>query len=161
MHRFLLLSDLCPKPLWGRYISFFEFGPSKNQSLVGSRWFHHPNRTSHHNHMDKSRRPYPKTSLCWILSFVLVFLGAGFAASFDSNSTCSNGLTGIEDEVNGACCVAACGTCGGEGCGNIPGLSGDDCCSTIITSNGTLCSVSNSAPCIMEYGEIMDTQVHK
>ncbi|CAM9361846.1 unnamed protein product [Ascophyllum nodosum] len=71
-----------------------------------------------------------------------------------SNSTCSNGLSGFEDTVNFVCCDVACGLCGGPGCGNVPGLSGDDCCSGTIATNGTLCSVTGAAPCIIDPPEV-------
>lgn len=41
----------------------------------------------------------------------------------DNSSTCSNGLAGIEDAINLNCCDAACGVCGGAGCGNVTGLT--------------------------------------
>ena len=34
---------------------------------------------------------------------------------------CSNGLIGVEDEDDGVCCEAQCGTCGGRGCAGRPG----------------------------------------
>lgn len=72
------------------------------------------------------------------------------SATTDSNSTCSNGLAGVEDTLTDICCTAACGQCGGEGCGSIPGLSNTDCCSATIEATGSLCSVTGSAPCIVD-----------
>ncbi|CAN0441619.1 unnamed protein product, partial [Hapterophycus canaliculatus] len=63
--------------------------------------------------------------------------------------TCSNGLPGYEDPVNLICCDPACGLCGGTGCGDVPGLSGAECCSAEIELSGQLCSVTGSAPCIV------------
>ncbi|CAM9402588.1 unnamed protein product [Laminaria digitata] len=74
------------------------------------------------------------------------------AVTTDSNSTCSNGLSGIED--NEACCLAACGQCGGTGCGSISGLAASDCCSSTIAASGTLCSVTNAAPCMLDTPEV-------
>lgn len=61
------------------------------------------------------------------------------------DSVCSNGLVGIEaDEV---CCELSCGVCGGVGCGNVPGLTGDQCCVATIEATGDLCSMTGAAPC--------------
>lgn len=65
------------------------------------------------------------------------------------NSTCSNGFAGIEDTLKGVCCDAACGMCGGVGCGNLPGLTGSECCSDIIETSGSLCDEVGQAPCIL------------
>lgn len=65
-----------------------------------------------------------------------------------ADSVCSNGLPGVEtDDI---CCVAACGVCGGVSCGNIPGLSGADCCLTTISENNERCSDKGSAPCVID-----------
>eukprot|EP00752_Nemacystus_decipiens_P010756 g9573.t1 len=72
------------------------------------------------------------------------------ATATDNSTTCSNGLAGIEDPVNLICCDAACGQCGGAGCGSIPGLTGLDCCSDEIEATAELCSVTNAAPCVID-----------
>ncbi|CAB1109038.1 unnamed protein product [Ectocarpus sp. CCAP 1310/34] len=72
------------------------------------------------------------------------------AAEADNSTTCSNGIVGIEDPVNLICCDAACGLCGGPGCGNVTGLTGLDCCSEEIAVVNDLCSVTNEAPCVMD-----------
>ena len=65
-----------------------------------------------------------------------------------NDTTCSNGLAGIESgEV---CCDAACGVCGGATCGNLPGLTGADCCIGEIETAAELCSVKGSAPCVVD-----------
>ncbi|TNE83914.1 MAG: hypothetical protein EP330_31200 [Deltaproteobacteria bacterium] len=57
--------------------------------------------------------------------------------------TCDAGI------ANGlACCDSACGTCGGTGCGSLPGGSGACCVGSIVTS-GVSCDVA-SAPCILD-----------
>lgn len=61
------------------------------------------------------------------------------------DSVCSNGLAGIE--AHEVCCELSCGLCGGVGCGNVPGLSGDQCCVSIIEETGDLCSMTGAAPC--------------
>ncbi|CAM9571406.1 unnamed protein product, partial [Hapterophycus canaliculatus] len=58
--------------------------------------------------------------------------------------TCSNGLAGYED--NDVCCPLSCGTCGGEGCG----LLGDGCCTSEIKEAGEICSITASAPCVID-----------
>lgn len=75
------------------------------------------------------------------------------AVTLDTNSTCSNGLAGIES--SDVCCDAACGQCGGAGCGNIPGLEASDCCSSTIAATGQLCSVTNVAPCQLDTPEVL------
>ncbi|CAN0525326.1 unnamed protein product, partial [Scytosiphon promiscuus] len=69
-----------------------------------------------------------------------------------SNTTCSNSLVGFEDSANTVCCDSRCDQCGGAGCGNPtdPALSGNDCCSTDIATNGQLCSVTELAPCVLD-----------
>ncbi|CAN0508051.1 unnamed protein product, partial [Scytosiphon promiscuus] len=44
---------------------------------------------------------------------------------------CSNGLAGVQkDDI---CCDAACGTCGGGGCGRLPGGPvGGVCCRRVL-----------------------------
>ncbi|CAN0387457.1 unnamed protein product, partial [Laminaria digitata] len=62
-------------------------------------------------------------------------------------TTCGNGLVGLENGEITVCCDSACGQCGGPGCGDVSGLSVDDCCVDAIEENGQLCSETNSAPC--------------
>eukprot|EP00752_Nemacystus_decipiens_P008767 g7823.t1 len=70
----------------------------------------------------------------------------------DANATCSNGLAGIEaDEI---CCDAGCGMCGGANCGTVPGLTSADCCLADIAAAGQLCSVTLSAPCVVDPPEV-------
>eukprot|EP00903_Cladosiphon_okamuranus_P006298 g6176.t1 len=66
----------------------------------------------------------------------------------DAESTCSNGFPGVETDL--ICCDAACGICGGDTCGNVPGLTGADCCLTEISEANELCSVKGSAPCVVD-----------
>ena len=100
--------------------------------------------------LDRSYPPSLATRV-WMYPSLLLFLDV----TGDSNSTCSNGLAGFEDTVNLVCCDVACGLCGGPGCGNVVGLTGNDCCSETIANNGTLCSVAGEAPCVIDLpGEI-------
>lgn len=66
---------------------------------------------------------------------------------------CSDGTLGVESGSFDVCCVAACGTCGGSGCGNITGLTAQDCCVEEISLNGTFCVDSSTAPCILSTSE--------
>ncbi|CAN0414131.1 unnamed protein product, partial [Scytosiphon promiscuus] len=60
--------------------------------------------------------------------------------------TCSNGLPGFE--TGGVCCATSCGSCGGVGCGSLPGGSAS-CCSNVIIASGEQCSVTEEAPCVI------------
>lgn len=67
-----------------------------------------------------------------------------------SNTTCSNGLVGLENGDGTVCCVSGCEPCGGSKCAGTPGLSSDDCCAGTIEANGQLCSDTNAAPCVLD-----------
>ncbi|CAM9469864.1 unnamed protein product [Sphacelaria rigidula] len=70
------------------------------------------------------------------------------ATSASSNSTCDNGLTGVQDPSSDVCCPIVCGDeCGGEGCGTIVGTSPSDCCYQSIIDSGRDCAVTMEAPC--------------
>ncbi|CAM9220243.1 unnamed protein product, partial [Sphacelaria rigidula] len=74
---------------------------------------------------------------------------AGTPAPYNADSTCSNGIQGV-DNGSGVCCRVNCGFCGGQGCGAVSGTNGaSDCCpDTIIEeSGGAFCG---EAPCVME-----------
>lgn len=61
---------------------------------------------------------------------------------------CSNGIPGIESS-KGACCVAACGRCGGMGCSMAAmdkGLGSTECCEGTILLANELCG---EAPCVL------------
>ena len=61
---------------------------------------------------------------------------------------CSNGVPGIESS-KGACCVAACGQCGGIGCSTVAadqGYGSAQCCEgTILLAN----EPCGEAPCVV------------
>ncbi|CAM9254537.1 unnamed protein product, partial [Hapterophycus canaliculatus] len=59
--------------------------------------------------------------------------------------TLAGGIPGIESSDGQACCVAACGQCGGMSCFAVGPAS--DCCVADITERGQACSVTNEAPC--------------
>ncbi|KAL8455094.1 hypothetical protein Emag_001070 [Eimeria magna] len=66
------------------------------------------------------------------------------ASSILQDPSCSSGLL---SEDGSGCCLASCGTCGGDGCEDREGgLMG--CCLTHIRSSALPCESSN-APCIM------------
>ncbi|CAN0488826.1 unnamed protein product, partial [Hapterophycus canaliculatus] len=76
------------------------------------------------------------------------------APVFDRRRTdvCSNGIPGIQSGA--ACCVAACGGCGGAGCASLGGGLGKyNCCQSEIEDEGELCSVTMEAPCVVDSGE--------
>ena len=61
----------------------------------------------------------------------------------DNDPTCKFGL-----EKDNICCPPECGTCGGSGCGSLPG-GGSNCCGGPIVESGLSCD-DNTAPCIIE-----------
>ena len=79
-----------------------------------------------------------------------------------AQSTCSNGIVGVEATSLDACCVEACGMCGGPGCN--PGanstLTSADCCATEIIDSGALCTDTGAAPCIITICELWVTYSH-
>ena len=89
-----------------------------------------------------------------IIEFSLEFANVYYGGIWQAAQTCSNDLPGVEDA--GACCVAACGICGGSGCGDRArdaGLSGDDCCVAAIRDAGVYCDDSMAAPCLIGSGK--------
>lgn len=63
-------------------------------------------------------------------------------------SNCSNGLAGYQDGT--ACCLEACGMCGGVGCGTVTGTRGaSDCCPSTIIEANQICGSSIVAPCVI------------
>ncbi|CAM9604816.1 unnamed protein product [Ectocarpus sp. 12 AP-2014] len=57
----------------------------------------------------------------------------------------SGGCDGILQ--GNVCCSAACGTCGGSGCGSRAGLTANECCTSTITAANVPCG---SAPCVVD-----------
>lgn len=79
-----------------------------------------------------------------------------FVEPAPANSTCDNGLTGIQDPETDVCCPLICGeSCGGVGCGSIPGVDASDCCATNITDSGMRCSETVGPPCIVVASELL------
>ena len=60
----------------------------------------------------------------------------------ETDPTCEFGI--IKDNI---CCDSECGTCGGTGCGALPG-GGSNCCGGPIVANGLSCD-DGLAPCII------------
>ena len=73
--------------------------------------------------------------------------GCYIRAVATSNSTCSNGLVGVENNMGTVCCVLGCDPCGGDGCATNNTMVASNCCAGEISE---LCSVTNSAPCKLE-----------
>ena len=97
--------------------------------------------------------PAHSTNIIIELSLDFAYYGGIWQAA----QTCSNDLPGVEDA--GACCVAACGICGGSGCGDRAqdaGLSGSDCCVGAIRDAGVYCDDSMAAPCLIGSGKCLD-----
>ncbi|CAN0322037.1 unnamed protein product, partial [Hapterophycus canaliculatus] len=64
----------------------------------------------------------------------------------------AGGIPGIESSDGQACCMAACGQCGGVGCSTVgPAI---DCCTTEIVDMGQACSATNAAPCYIDDGAL-------
>eukprot|EP01062_Namystynia_karyoxenos_P017091 TRINITY_DN1627_c0_g1_i4.p1 TRINITY_DN1627_c0_g1~~TRINITY_DN1627_c0_g1_i4.p1 ORF type:complete len:594 (+),score=95.73 TRINITY_DN1627_c0_g1_i4:106-1782(+) len=59
--------------------------------------------------------------------------------------TCAGGV--VDDVAGDICCLAACGTCGGSGCGLRTGRAAD-CCGSSIRASGRSCHTSG-APCVI------------
>ncbi|CAM9595723.1 unnamed protein product [Ectocarpus sp. 4 AP-2014] len=68
----------------------------------------------------------------------------------------SGGCDGILQ--GNVCCSAACGTCGGSGCGSRAGLTANECCTSTITAANVPCG---SAPCVVdgERGPVQEASV--
>jgi hypothetical protein len=64
------------------------------------------------------------------------------ATPVSGDPTCATGIAS-----GSACCAAACGSCGGTGCGSRPGGS-TDCCTGSISTSGRSCEV-HPPPCMM------------
>ena len=87
-----------------------------------------------------------------MLTFYNYFLNLHLCHTLPSEVCPSaGGIPGIESSNGKACCLAACGQCGGDGCSSV-GLA-SDCCVTDIVDEGEACSVKGSAPCYIDDGE--------
>ena len=60
---------------------------------------------------------------------------------------CEISLGGIYNSDKEVCCANSCGSCGGSGCGGLPG-GGSQCCTGSISRSDKTCEASSSAPCI-------------
>lgn len=96
------------------------------------------------------------TDCCRILAWILVapqFTNCVSVVPVSNNlqTICKDGiLASISDPlqfVDDICCPAACGKCGGPGCGSRPGGS-SQCCEGTIIESGVGCA-KHSAPCIV------------
>lgn len=77
-------------------------------------------------------------------------------AAAPDNTTCDNGLTGVQDPDTDVCCPLECGTqCGGDGCGQVPGVDASQCCAASIIASGVVCSDVVGPPCVTEAGELL------
>ena len=82
-----------------------------------------------------------------------VSLEAPCVNSVSENPVCSNGISGVDNDVSSVCCPLGCGgKCGGTDChllGVENGLDHTSCCAGDIVASGILCAVSGVAPCII------------
>ncbi|CAN0044013.1 unnamed protein product [Ectocarpus fasciculatus] len=73
------------------------------------------------------------------------------SSAFES-ATCSNGVTGVENEMGTVCCPIECGdVCGGDECV----VNALLCCASSITDSDVYCDEAGEAPCII--GSASDT----
>lgn len=71
----------------------------------------------------------------------------GERISGDNGTACEIYKEGIYNKGNAVCCANSCGSCGGSGCGSLPG-GGGNCCTGAILDSGRWClSGDVSAPC--------------
>jgi hypothetical protein len=75
-------------------------------------------------------------------------LSASQTVGPQADPTCETGI-----QAGSACCPAACGECGGEGCSQRPGGTAN-CCSGAINDSGVLCSGS-APPCIVVQPQVV------
>ena len=81
------------------------------------------------------------------VSVIALFIEIALLGGVAKAQVCSNGLPGVQtDDI---CCSASCGTCGGRGCGSLPG-GAPNCCAGYIQEAGELCSNTGEAPCIID-----------
>ncbi|CAM9895244.1 unnamed protein product, partial [Ectocarpus fasciculatus] len=72
--------------------------------------------------------------------------------SSSATATCSNGVTGVENEMGTVCCPIECGDfCGGDECV----VNALLCCASSITDSDVYCDEAGEAPCII--GSASDT----
>ena len=70
-----------------------------------------------------------------------------------ADSVCDNGQTGVQDPNTDVCCPLECGdSCGGDGCGTIPGVDASQCCAAAIVASGIECD-GTTTPCVQTSGE--------
>lgn len=84
-----------------------------------------------------------------LLAFVLP---TNLKMNLSTVETCRNGLVGYDNNEATVCCDIHCEQCGGPGCGSptISVVSANDFCASNILDNNELCSVTESASCVMD-----------
>jgi len=70
----------------------------------------------------------------------------GLRVTGEQGTECEIFLGGIYNPSREVCCANACGSCGGSGCGGLPG-GGSQCCTGTISTSGEVCDSSSSSPC--------------
>lgn len=74
-----------------------------------------------------------------------------------SDPTCKTGILGGKSG-SPVCCAAACGTCGGTGCNNLPGGSAACCGGTIASANRTC--TQHLPPCVPDRNYMSSVTAH-
>ena len=92
---------------------------------------------------DSTWSPSKTTHIYWD-NFVV---NEGLRVTGEQATECEIFLGGIFSPSKDACCNNICGSCGGSGCGNLPG-GGSQCCTGTITKNDVSCDSVSGAPCI-------------
>lgn len=66
--------------------------------------------------------------------------------------TCSNDMVGFQNNECSVCCDVGCDQCRGPGCGrqSYTGLSANACCADNILGNEELCSLTQTARCVLD-----------
>ena len=85
---------------------------------------------------------HPHRSLCGYVALAWLALLQPHAAASPADPDCAHGIRG-----GNACCVAACGRCGGPSCSSLPG-GASDCCTFKIESSGRSCA-THDPPCVI------------
>ena len=70
----------------------------------------------------------------------------GLRVTGEKGTECEIMLSGIYSPTKDVCCDNLCGSCGGSGCGQLVGGSGQ-CCTGKIEKSGIMCDAVGNAPC--------------
>ncbi|CAM9541040.1 unnamed protein product, partial [Ectocarpus sp. 8 AP-2014] len=87
-----------------------------------------------------------------LVALLAVALAWWSPSSMLVEAECADGLEGILSSNEEACCIVACGMCGGSGCSDVEDTNGgSDCCVDDILDSDVTCGVDDGvAPCIVD-----------